>query len=184
MWLLMMCIEWIFKHQMSVHEQFVIVSESFDINHIWLMLACYQHIHFEQPTYMNLNQDLKFPPKPITKSGIIHIHVSGPVPEDLKISGRKYCTHPTVQTFGSFGWDLKNRRSHVLDPIPRHVKESQTVCRKSRGLPRLYWTSQFFSRGKHLMADELCAIHVKYIKFKKNTQLIKNARFSTICKHT
>ena len=50
---------------------------------------------------------------------------------------------------------------------PQACKRSQTVCRKSRGLPRLYWTSQFFSRGKHLMADELCAIHVKYIKFKK-----------------
>ena len=43
MWLLMMCSQWIFKHQMSVHEQFVIVSESceffcaFDINHIWLI---------------------------------------------------------------------------------------------------------------------------------------------------
>ena len=50
---------------------------------------------------------------------------------------------------------------------PQACKRSQTVFRKSRGLPRLYWTSQFFSRGKHLMADELCAIHVKYIKFKK-----------------
>ena len=50
---------------------------------------------------------------------------------------------------------------------PYSCQISQTVCRKSRGLPRMYWTSPFFSRGKHLMANELCAIHVKYIKFKK-----------------
>ena len=84
----------------------------------------------------------------------------------LKISGRKCYTHPTVQTFGSFEWDLK-KRGPCFGSYPQACKRSQTVCWKSRELPRLYWTSQFFSSGKHLMANKLCAILVKCTKFKK-----------------
>ena len=67
--------------------------------------------------------------------------------------------------------------AHVMDPITWHVKDPrQSVGRVVGYITRLYWTSHFFSPGKHLMANELCAILVKYITFeikKQKTFLVK-----------
>ena len=102
-----------------------------------MILALYQHIHFEQPTYMNLNQDLKFPPKPITKSGIIHIHAAGPIPEDLKFQGESKVLIQEYKLSGLLDDTLKTEVPCTAI-CPQSCKRSKTVCQKSRGLPRLY----------------------------------------------
>ena len=85
----------------------------------------------------------------------------------LKIIGRKCCISPKVKPLGLSYETLKTKVLHS-GSYPQAYKRSKTVFQKSTGLPHLYWTSQFFKPGKHLMANELCAILVKYIKFKKN----------------
>ena len=106
---------------------------------------------------------------------ICHLHlplflhsISGLITSNLYCHRENSFQYIYIYILYSFKDETLKTEVPCTGSYPQACKRSQTVCQKSRGLPRLYWTSQFFRRGKHLMADELCAIHVKYIKFKQH----------------
>ena len=68
---------------------------------------------------------------------------AGPIPEDLKFQGESVVL---IQQYKLSGLSDETLKTEVpcTGSYPQACKRSQTVCRKSRGLPRLYWTSQFF----------------------------------------
>ena len=86
------------------------------------------------------------------------LHRLGSIPDQTTtwghtISGRKYCTSPTKQSFGCLRWNLwdfwMKLMSHILNPVWSHVINPRQPLRRVGGYNDCTGYLQFFSPVKH-----------------------------------